>query len=286
MVDLHKEIKLSDLFKRGSKSGDGEGNGSEPKPAKEPKSTKEPKPAKEPKPPKERKRRRERKERKETNGAALAAHEAPPPANVPLMRAFNLLPREEARAVSEGGAPSPLPYVLVALAGVLVFAALAAFYLMAGTDVTKKKGQVEDLRAELAAYQAQQKGPSVEDKSAELANERLSRTSALSSALTKRLAWERVLREFALVVPTSVTLGQIQGSSPTAGGVTTNADGTSVTNLTISGSTVSQADVALFMTRLSVIRELSAVQLKQSGDSPADPGKVAFTVTATLRSGP
>jgi Tfp pilus assembly protein PilN len=277
VFDFNKEIKLSDLFKRGSKNGDGESNGSEPKPAKEPKA------AKSPKEPKERK--RGRKERKETNGAALAAHEAPPPANVPLMRAFNLLPREEARGVSESGAPSPLPYVLVALAGVLVFAALAAVYLMAGTDVTKKKGQVEDLRAELAAYQAQQKGPSVDDKSAALANERLGRTAALSSALTKRLAWDRVLREIALVVPTSVTLGQIQGSSPTAGAATTNADGSSVTNLTISGSTVSQADVALFMTRLSVIRELSAVQLKESGQSPADPTKVAFTVTATLRSG-
>jgi Tfp pilus assembly protein PilN len=277
VVDFNKEIKLSDLFKRGSKNGDGESNG------KEPKAAKDPKPAKEPKPPKERKRRR--KESMETNGAALAVHEAPPPANVPLMRAFNLLPREEARAVSEGGAPSPLPYVLVALTGVLVFAALAAVYLMAGTDVTKKKGQVEDLRAELASYQAQQKGPSVDDKSAALANERLGRTAALSSALTKRLAWDRVLREIALVVPTSVTLGQIQGSSPTAGAAATNADGSSVTNLTISGSTVSQADVALFMTRLSVIRELSAVQLKESGQSPADPSKVAFTVTATLRNG-
>jgi Tfp pilus assembly protein PilN len=275
VVDLHKEIKLSDLFKRGSKNGDGESNGSEPKFAKEAKPPKEPKPRKE---------RKRKKEPKQATGAALAAHEAPPPANVPLMRAFNLLPREEARAVTEG-ASSPLPYVLVALSGVLVFAALAAFYLMAGTDVTKKKGQVEDLRAELAAYQAQQKGPSVDDKSAELANERVGRTAALSSALTKRLAWDRVLREIALVVPTSVTLGQIQGSSPTVGAATTNADGTSVTNLTISGSTASQADVALFMTRLSVIPELSAVQLKEAGQSPADPSKVAFTVTATLRSG-
>jgi Tfp pilus assembly protein PilN len=275
VVDLHKEIKLSDLFKRGSKNGDGESNGSEPKFAKEAKPPKEPKPRKE---------RKRKKEPKQATGAALAAHEPPPPANVPLMRAFNLLPREEARAVTEG-ASSPLPYVLVALSGVLVFAALAAFYLMAGTDVTKKKGQVEDLRAELAAYQAQQKGPSVDDKSAELANERVGRTAALSSALTKRLAWDRVLREIALVVPTSVTLGQIQGSSPTVGAATTNADGTSVTNLTISGSTASQADVALFMTRLSVIPELSAVQLKEAGQSPADPSKVAFTVTATLRSG-
>jgi Tfp pilus assembly protein PilN len=201
------------------------------------------------------------------------------------MRAFNLLPRDEARAVKEG-APNPLPYVLVALTGVLVLAALAAFYLMAGTDVTNKKGQVEDLRAELAAYQAASKGPSsVEDKSAALANERASRTSALSSALVKRLAWDRVLREIALVVPNEVTLAQIQGSSPAAGGPSINADGTAVTNLTIIGTTTSQASVAEFMSRLGSIRELSSVQLKEAGESPTDATQVSFTITGTLRSG-
>lgn len=277
MVDFKKEIKLSDLFKRGSKA-EGETNGSEPKPEKEPKPKKEPKPPKEP--------RRWRRERKQDtpNGAALADHEAPPPANVPLMRAFNFLPREEARAAKEG-APNPLPYVLVALTAVLVFAALAAFYLMAGTDVTKKRGQVEDLRAELAAYQAASKGPSIDDKSAALANERLSRTSALSGALTKRLAWDRVLSEIALVVPDEVTLAQIQGTSPTVGGPATNADGSAVTNLTIIGTTTSQASVAEFMARLSSIRELSAVQLKEAGESPTDATQVSFTIAATLRSG-
>jgi Tfp pilus assembly protein PilN len=274
VVDFKKEIKLSDLFKRESKKSDGEANGSEPKPAKEPKA---------PKPPKEPRRLRGRKKEAPT-GAAFAAQEAPPPANVPLMRAFNLLPREEARAVKEG-APSPLPYVLVALIGVLVFAALAAFYLMAGTDVTKKKGQVEDLRAELAAYQQASKGPSLEDKSAALANERSSRTSALSGALIKRLAWDRVLREIALVVPDEVTLAQIQGSSPAAGGPSINADGSAITNLTIVGTTTTQASVAEFMSRLASIRELSAVQLKEAGESPTDATQVSFTITGTLRSG-
>jgi Tfp pilus assembly protein PilN len=277
MVDFKKEIKLSDLLKRGSKT-DGATNGSEPKPEKAQKTPKEPKRPKQP--------RRWRRESKQEapNGAVLAGHEAPPPANVPLMRAFNLLPREEARAAKEG-APSPLPYVLVALCGVLVFAALAAFYLMAGTDVTKKKGQVEDLRADLAAYQAASKGPSIEDKSAALANERVSRTTALSGALTKRLAWDRVLSEIALVVPDDVTLAQIQGTSPTSGSPAINADGTAITNLTIIGTTRTQSDVAEFMTRLASIRELSAVQLKEAGGPPTDATEIAFTITGTLRNG-
>src|SRR5829696_1595537 len=125
---MHKEIKLSDLFKRGSKdSGDGQ-NGDEPKPPKKVKPPKEPKRRKEPK-------------QKAPKAVALTGHEAPPPAAIPLMRAFNLLPRDEARTVKEG-VSSPLPQVLVALAGVLLFAALAAIYLMAGTNVTTKKSQV------------------------------------------------------------------------------------------------------------------------------------------------
>lgn len=270
MVDMHKEIKLSDLFKRGSKeSGEGQ-NGDEPKPPKKVKPPKEPKRRKAPK-------------QKAPNAVALTEHEAPPPADIPLMRAFNLLPREDARPVKEG-ASSPLPQVLVALAGVLAFAALAALYLMAGTDATAKRGQVEDLRAELAAYQATAQKPSLDDKSAELANERVGRTNALASALGKRLAWDRLLREIALVIPDEVSVSQIQGSSPAAA-TTASADGTPVTNLTIIGTTANQASVAEFMARLSVIRQLVAVRLKEAGESPNDPTRVVFTITATLRLG-
>src|SRR5215218_1513587 len=270
MVDMHKEIKLSDLFKRGSKdSGDGQ-NGDAPKPPKKVKPPKEPKRRKEPK-------------QKAPNAAALTEHEAPPPADISLMRAFNLLPREEARTVKEG-ASSPVPQVLVALAGVLVFAVLAALYLMAGTDVTAKKGQVEDLRA---AYQAtaQQQQPSVEDKSAALANERVGRTNALASALGKRLAWDRLLSEIALVIPDEVSVSQIQGSSPASAATAASADGSPVTNLTIIGTTADQASVAEFMARLSVVRQLMAVRLESASESPDDPTRVAFTITGALRLG-
>lgn len=270
MVDMHKEIKLSDLFKRGSKdSGDGQ-NGDEPKPPKKVK------------PPKEPKRRKEPKEQA-PKAAALMEHEAPPPADIPLMRAFNLLPRDEARTVKEGDS-SPLPQILVALAGVLVFAALAAFYLMAGTDVTAKKSKVEDLRAELAAYQATSQGSTLDDKSAGLASERAGRTNALASALARRLAWDRLLREIALVIPDEVSVSQIQGSSPAAA-TTASADGLTVTNLTIIGTTADQASVAEFMARLSVIRQLVAVRLKEAGESPNDATRVVFTITGTLRLG-
>jgi Tfp pilus assembly protein PilN len=269
MVDLHKEIKLSDLFKRG------------PKEPGEPKADKPPKELKKEKEPKKPKESRRRKEPKAAKVGALAEREAPPLLGVPLMRAFNLLPREEARPAKER--ESPLPHILVALAGVLVFAALAALYLSSSADVTKKQGQVEDLRAELAAYQTPPAQQSIDDKAAALAQERVGRTTALGTALGKRLAWDRVLREIALVIPSDVTLESISGSSPGAPGAAALVDGALPKGITITGHTTSEASVAEFMSRLSVIPELAAVNLEQAGVSKDDPNQVVFTINGNLR---
>lgn len=267
-MDLHKEIKLSDLFKRGSKS-------EEPKAEKPPKAAKPPKEKRrrEPKPPKERK----------SKTAAVAANEAPPLPEIPLMRAFNLLPREEARQAKEGA--SPVPYVLVALAGVLVLAALAAFYLMAATDVTRKKGQIEDLRAELAGYQASTKDTSLDNKSAGLAAERAGRRTALATGLGNRLAWDRILRELALVIPDNVALGSIVATEPLPASATTPALPTP--NLTISGETEEQEDIARLLARLAVVPELEAVTLVSAARMTNDDGDevIGFEIKATTRVG-
>jgi Tfp pilus assembly protein PilN len=269
MVDLHKEIKLSDLFKRKSKDSD---------------ETAE-KPEKPPKPPKEPKRRKERKAKKQS--VAVAEHEAPPPLAIPLMRAFNLLPREEARQQAER--QRPLPYVLVALAAVLVFAALAALYLMAGADAAKKNSTVEDLRAELAAYETPEAAPE-QDETTAVAEERAGRTTSLSNALTTRLAWDRVLRELALVLPNDVTVDSIQATAPAAySAAPPPADGTEPVGFTLNGGTDSQESVAELLARLSVIPEFSNVSLQQAsrvdvGDTSAR-HPVTFTITATLRLG-
>jgi Tfp pilus assembly protein PilN len=275
-MDMRKEIKLSDLFKRGSKASEGSNGGDPAKPEK-------PKKEKAPKEP----RRRKESKAKQPSAAATLAKDALPVPDVPLMRAFNLLPREEARSTQEK--QSPLPQILVALAGVLVLASLAAFYLMAGADVTKKSGQVEDLRAELAGYQVSKQQP-IKDKSAALAAERINRTAALGKVLTGRLAWDRVLRELALVIPADVTLASIQASSP--GAVSVQAapavNGVPAENFKLVGSTDSQASVAEFLARLSVIPELTNVSLETAakGSDPDDLDAVAFTINASLRSAP
>jgi Tfp pilus assembly protein PilN len=274
MVDMHKEIKLSDLFKRGSKEP------GEPKAEKPPKEKRQ----KKEKPPKEK---RTKEKRGRTKEAVVAAHEAPPLLEIPLMRAFNLLPSEEARAAQEK--KSPVPYVLVALAGVLVFAALAAFYLMAGAEVTSNQAKVDDLRAELAVYAAQAEQPQADDPTEALAAERLGRTNALSSALATRLAWDRVLRELALILPEDAAVDTIEATSPAAFNATTAVPGQPTVNFTMVGGTDSQASVAELLARLSVIPEFENVALKVSqrasegGDATRHP--YIFTITATLRLG-
>jgi Tfp pilus assembly protein PilN len=272
-IDMKKEIKVSDLWKRG------------PKEPKEPKAEKPPKEkkVKEPKPPKEKKERRLGRGKKE-NVAALEAKSGPPVRDIPLMRAFNLLPKEEVRAEKESK-QSAIPHVVVALVGVLVFAALAAFYLSSSAAVTKKSGELDDLRGDLASLQVPEKQPETPTQSANIDSERSARTAALSTALADRLAWDRVLRELALVLPADVTLTTLDATAPSPGSAGAASAG-AVSSFRVTGTSVSQASVARLLSRLQVIPELQNVQLEfaTASEDPSQPG-VNFAITASVRQG-
>jgi len=270
-IDMKKEIKISDLWKRGPK---------EPKAEKPPK---EPKRAKEPKPPKEKKERRLGRRTKE-KVAAIEAKSGPPVRDIPLMRAFNLLPKEEVRTEKESK-QSAIPHVIVALAGVLVFAALAAFYLSSSAAVTKKSGELDDLRGQLASLQVPEKQPQAPSEGPNIDSERAARTAALSTALADRLAWDRVLRELALVLPADVTLVTLDATAPSPGSAGAATSG-GVSSFRVTGTSASQASVARLLSRLQVIPELQNVQLEfaTASEDPAVPG-VNFAITASVRQG-
>ena len=270
-IDMKKEIKISDLWKRGPK---------EPKAEKAPK---EPKKAKEPKPPKEKKERRFGRGTKE-KVAAIEAKSGPPVRDIPLMRAFNLLPKEEVRTEKESK-QSAIPHVIVALAGVLVFAALAAFYLSSSAAVTKKSGELDDLRGDLASLQVPEKQPQAPSEGPNIDSERAARTAALSTALADRLAWDRVLRELALVLPADVTLVTLDATAPSPGSAGAATSG-GVSSFRVTGTSASQASVARLLSRLQVIPELQNVQLEfaTASEDPAVPG-VNFAITASVRQG-
>ena len=261
-VDLNKEVKLSDLFRR--KPKDGEANGSAPKPPKLEKPKKE-----------------RRRGRKAAEDVAVVAKTAPELPAVPLMRAFNLMPREE---VGEKHSGLGLAQVLVALLGLLLLAGLGSGYLFMSARASERQNQVYDLRAQLADLEVPAETPAKPD-AAELVSEGQSRTTALATALQGRVAWDRVLREVTLVLPEKAYLTQISATTPAVGSSSSNPAVTTNPNaapnsLALIGYADRQASVAEFLARLEVIPEFATVDLQSS--TAEEGGAYAFSILATI----
>src|SRR5205085_1614090 len=201
------------------------------------------------------------------------------------MRAVNLLPKETGR---RGGTKLAKPVAITGIAG-LVFVTALLGLLFSGAHGKVKSRQLElaEKKAELAAIpvptqsQVQQQDALVADKQA--------RVTALNLALSKRVAWDRVLREFALVLPDDVWLQTLSATAPlTATATPSSASSASASASTptstssspapttslvgtlgfnIEGYTYSHEAVARLLTRLSVVPDLQQVQLLTSEQS-------------------
>jgi Tfp pilus assembly protein PilN len=274
-IDLKKEIKLSDLFRRKAKATDAPGE-TEAKKAGRRLLARGPKAPKEPKKPKA--------------TAATVERSGPALPQIPLMRAFNLLPGEESRETR--GRPA-LTQVLVALLGLVVVAGLGSGYLFFNSQVADKQAQKDELRVQLADLDVPSGEPEADDGGAELASEAEARTAALAAALSARVTWDRVLREVSLVVPEDVWVEQItagSGAPAAAGGTATpaapEAAETGGTALMVRGGAESQEAVARYLARLAVIPELTGVQLQVSERQVQDTGMTyAYTILATVAAG-
>lgn len=197
------------------------------------------------------------------------------------MRAVNLLPKEERRSSRKLN-----PVVVVGLAGTTVIAsALAALLVMTGGGISSKQSTLQDLQIELQVIPK----PAVTqqpDNSQQLAGEESARLTALSSALTERVSWDRVLRQFALVLPDDVWLTSLNATAPGAqpGAAAVPAvPGAVPTGFSISGFTYSHDAVARLLSRLSVIPDLENVQLQRSAVTAANTKIVEFTIVAGVR---
>ncbi|HEU4450183.1 MAG TPA: PilN domain-containing protein [Gaiellaceae bacterium] len=291
MVDLNKEIKLGDLFRRRAKEPERPAGATpqEETPKKERRplfargrreaTAGEPTPAKEARPKKERRRR----------GAGNPAVEPRPAAelpSIPLMRAFDLLPKEPVR---EKGGRAGLVRLGIALLGILVVGGLGGAYLFTSSGVSSKQSELDDLRAQLAELEVPAEAPAAGE--AALAGEGMARKTALSSALASRIAWDRVLREVSLVVPEGVWLTQLAGTTPNGGSAGTGAPAppaaptgsTSPNSLSVTGFATSQESVAVLLSRLAAIPELTAVQLQSSTRNDAEFGPVySFSILTAV----
>jgi Tfp pilus assembly protein PilN len=179
------------------------------------------------------------------------------------VRAVNLLPRGE-RVKRTTAEQAPIFVGLGLL--VVVFIALSVLYLGASASVKDKQNALYDAKAQLAQLPPLPKAQTAIE--AGLAGEQRSRVSAVTSALSRRVSWDRVLREFATVLPSDVWLTSISAHAPSspasAAPAVPTAPGAAPSGFVINGYTYSQDGVARLLSRLNVLPDLTNVQLQTS----------------------
>jgi len=204
------------------------------------------------------------------------------------MRAINLLPRDEKR---RAGPALPTPVAVTALVSLTVVTVLlCGLFLSAHGSVSARQLELTQKDAELAAIpvpaqsQLQQQDALVADKQA--------RVAALNTALSRRIAWDRILREFALVLPDDVWLLSMSATAPTLATVAPNTTSASSTapalggqlGFNIEGHTYSHDAVARLLSRLSVIPDLERVQLVTSEETVlGSRTAIHFKIAANVR---
>jgi Tfp pilus assembly protein PilN len=197
------------------------------------------------------------------------------------MRAVNLLPRDHAQ--KSRVTKEQLPFVVGGCVGLVVTALLASQYLSQSGKVAAERQTLDDLKAQLAALPAPPPGPTPAET--KLVGEQKTRLAALETALTTRVAWDRVLREFSLVLPEDVWLTQLGLKSPVSPATNQAAETSDVpTGFTIEGSTYSHDAVARLLSRLAVVPDLTNVQLVSSSIAPVNgQNLVKFNIAADIR---
>jgi Tfp pilus assembly protein PilN len=204
------------------------------------------------------------------------------------MRAVNLLPRQHVEKRRE----APNTVVLVAaIGGAAVMLALVAGVLLANRSVDRQRQQLSAAQAVLAVTPAHHVSAKTNAFRSAVLSQRQERSLALASALSKRVAWDRILRRFALVLPNDVWLTSLTGTVPldaTPAAVTTTPSALppAATALTIQGYTYSQAGVARLLERLAVLPDLKNVQLQNSQSATVEGQTVFnFTIVSDIRKG-
>lgn len=200
------------------------------------------------------------------------------------MRAVNLLPKDDSQRSRK---PHNLPALISSALVVLITGLIGVMYFSAKSTVQAKEFELEGAKAELALL------PTPADVAAEGADteklrvEHAARLSALSTALTHRVSWDRVLREISLVLPDDVWLKDLSAVSPASpgGSPPANVEGAPPQGLAINGSTYSHDAVARLLSRLAVVPDLQNVWLERSVRTQLGGRSiVTFTIRAGVRS--
>jgi Tfp pilus assembly protein PilN len=196
------------------------------------------------------------------------------------MRAVNLLPRDQSqRTISK----ESLPLLIGGCTFLLVAAVLGAMFMMGSGKIASAQRNLDDLNRQFRALPPPPPGPTPAQQ--QLAGEQSARVGALTTALASRVSWDRVFREFSLVLPEDVWLTQLSAKSPISPATNASSTGGSTvpSMFTIQGRTYSHDGVARLLSRLQLLPDLTNVQLISSTRSVIGKQPVVdFTIAADI----
>jgi Tfp pilus assembly protein PilN len=199
------------------------------------------------------------------------------------VRAVNLLPRDDGRGKRTKAQNAPIAIGL-ALA-LVVSVVIAGFFLSSSAAVKDKQGALGRAKAELAVLPPLPGAQSQTE--VQLVGQQKDRLNALTSALSRRVAWDRILREVATVLPDDVWLTNLSARSPSSPAspspAAPTAPGAAPTGFVLTGYTYSQSGVARLLSRLAVLPDLRNVQLQSSALSKVGELQIVqFTILADV----
>ena len=219
------------------------------------------------------------------------------------MRAVNLLPKD-LQARKSLRQEDPAVVVGSALALIVMIALGAAFYT-AHTKAAAAEKRLTAARLELGQLSLRHRPQPKPVKRAvpitpivpppSITGQEATWLSAVSTNLSQRIAWDRILREVSLVMPDDVTLTALTMTAPTAAAATPALPGAppAAQGFTITGDAFSYDSVARLLSRLALVPDLSDVTLASSGSGGGDSGSassgatsVTFSISANVKGAP
>jgi len=186
------------------------------------------------------------------------------------VRAVNLLPGESQRRTRSAPNPAALA---AAITGVVVVAAIGGGNLLQASREASAQMTLNQAKIQLAGTPLPPATPKATPPPPAVAAQMQPRLTAVSDALSTRIAWDRILREFSLVLPSDIQLTQLALSQPTS---SANA----ATGLQLTGVTYSYDSVARLLSRMALIPDLTGVTLTNTSEADRI---VSFTVSAGVK---
>jgi Tfp pilus assembly protein PilN len=204
------------------------------------------------------------------------------------MRAVNLLPKEFAARKSLRE-EDPAVVVGSALA-VVVLIALGASFLVAQSKANTQQKRLTAARLELGKFSQKNNSTPVKTPAVpitpivpppSIVGQEAVWLSSVTSTLSQRIAWDRVLREVSLVMPDDVTLTSLTMTAPAAAGAIPTGPAGAGQGFVIAGSAFSYPSVARLLSRLGLVPDLSNVTLTSTTSSSKT--GVDFAINAAIK---